>query len=108
MQMGRESMAMRQQEEEEKRLMRKENQVRTHQPSLVQTARGSAEEASGSTAAAEEETQKPEVDLDQPDERVETSTPVKGLRQDLPHDVEQQRLAVVASGSFVFFFSQKG
>ena len=56
MQMGRESIAMREQAEEEKRLMRKENSllkrtlglVRTHQPSLVHTARGSADEASGS------------------------------------------------------------
>ena len=53
MQMGRESIAMREQAEEEKRLMRKENGllkktlglVRTHQPSLLQAARGSADEA---------------------------------------------------------------
>ena len=52
MQMGRESIAMREQAEEEKRLMRKKNQVlkktlglvQTHQPSLTQTARGSADE----------------------------------------------------------------
>ena len=55
MQMGCESIAMREQAEEEKRLMRKENSVlkktlglvRTHQPSLIRKARGSADKAPG-------------------------------------------------------------
>ena len=67
MQMGRESIAMREQAEEEKRLMRKENHllkrtlglVRTHQPSLVQAARGSADEASGSRAGDPEARSRP-------------------------------------------------
>ena len=90
MQMGREHLAMKQQAEDEKRLMRREHQalkktlglVQRSQASNLQTARGSAEGASGSRAGDPEQG----ADLVQPIGRVETSTPEQGSGQELPHE----------------------
>ena len=94
MQMGREHLAMKQQAEDEKRLMRRENQVlkrtlglvRNSQASNLQPARGSAEEASGSRG----DDPRQEAVPDRPAEGVETLTPVQGLRQEPPHEMNSK------------------